>query len=587
MQLIRGFKRQLSVDLVPGSRVIMVGFESTDQHLASRVANALVDNYTDYNFRQSYDATRQAAARMEQQLDELKAKVEKSQGDLVDYQRRYAIVNVGDKESVVEQRLSQLSTDLTQAQNDRIEKEAAYNQIKSTPDKVPSSAQNELLQKLQEKYAELRGQYVEALDQYGPNYPKVITLQQQLAEAESQVKAEHLSIINKIHNDYTAAQSREALLTQAVGQQKEELGNFNRLLVEHNMLKGDYDTNQQLYQRLMQRLKDATVSAGLRSTNIHLVDSALAPTVPVRPNKLLNLGVGLLLGMIFGVTLALVQEALDNSLRSPEDVESLIATSALAMIPVGAQSRAERLLLINGTGHPERNGNGMPSFPVVHSSSSALSEAYRALRTSVLLSLASRAPQSVLLTSASSGEGKSSIAVNLALALAQCGGSVVLLDCDLRKPTIATVLDLPNAHGMSTYLSGNDNLEDVLQYSLSIPNLSIISSGPIPPCPAELLSSELMQRLLEDLRGRFQHVIIDSPPLLAVTDATILSALVDGVVLVVESGVTPKKLVARARKILDSANARLLGVALNKVQIQHDGYYGAYSTGYYYSKAGD
>lgn len=580
MQLIRRFKGQLSVDLVPGSRVVLVGFESTDPHIAARVSNALVDNYTDYNFREKYDATRQAAGRMEQQLDELKAKVEKSQRDLLDYQRQHAIVDVGEKESVVEQRLAQMSGDLSQAQNDRIEKEAQFRQVQSNPGQVSAIAQNDLLQKLQEKNADLRGQYVEALHQYGPNYPKVGRLQQEVADSEAQIKAERERVVEHIRNDYLAAKRREQLLTQAVTEQKVQLGDFNRLLIQHNLLKGEYQTNQQLYQRLLEHLKDATVSAGLRSTNVHIVDAALSPTVPVRPQKMLNISIGFLLGIVLGVLLAFIQEALDSSIKSPEEVEMLIAAPALAMIPSRTQFR-ERLLVSRSGEKEDHKGNVLLNFPLLQSSTSALSEAYRALRTSVLLSLASRAPQAVLVTSASAGEGKTSTAVNLALALAQCGSSVVLIDCDLRKPTIARLLETDNHHGMSTYLTGNDKIEDVMHPYPHQSNLWVIPSGPTPPNPAELVSSPLMEALVRELRGRFTHIIIDSPPLLAVTDATILSTISDGTVLVVESGVTPKKLVGRARKALDAAGARLLGVALNKVQIHHDGYSGSYYRGYY------
>jgi capsular exopolysaccharide synthesis family protein len=582
VQLVKMFKGQLSVDLIPGSRIIIVGFESTDAHLAAQIVNALVDNYTEYNFRQKYDATRQAAGRMEQQLDELKAKVETSQRELVDYQRKHAIVDIGDKQNVIEQRLGQLSTDLTQAQNDRIEREAIYNQVKSNPERVHAGAQSDLLQRLQEKRADLHSQYVEALNQYGPNYPKVVRLAKEVADAESAISGEKQNAVEHYYNDYVAARSREQLLAQAVAQQKDELGNFNQLLVEHNILKGEFETNQQLYQKLLEHLKDATVSAGLRSTNIHIVDPALTPLGPIRPRTSLNIAIGLLIGLILGAMMAFIQEALDSSLKNPEDVEMLIAAPALACIPAEAQTRAERLLPANGNKRLKANGNRRTNIALLQDDTSGLSEAYRALRTSVLLSAAGHAPQSVLITSASAGEGKTNTAVNLALALAQCGSSVLLIDCDLRRPCISRLLKIPNQRGMSTFLTGNNKIEDVIQPYKAQPNLSVIPSGPIPPNPAELVSSEPMATMLQELRGRFKHIIVDSPPLLVVTDATILATLVEGSVLVVESGVTPKKLVLRARRVLDNANARVLGVVLNKVRLHHDGYYDSYYRGYYH-----
>jgi polysaccharide biosynthesis transport protein len=585
VQLIKMFQSQLSTDLLPGSRIIHVGFESTDPHLAARIANALVQNYTEYSFRQKYDATREAAGRMEQQLDELKAKVENSQRDLVDYQRKHAMVENSDKQNVIEQRLSQLSIDLTQAQSDRIAKEAIYDQWKSNPELVAAASHDDLLHSLQEKQADLRSQYVQALETYGPNYPKVVRLNREVEEASAQIAAERQRAIEHYYNDYLAAKSREQLLSQAVAQQKEEMGNFNQLLIEHNILKGEFDTNQQLYQKLLERLKDATVTAGLRSTNIHVVDPALPPTGPIRPRTKFNIAAGLFTGLVLGVVLAFVREAADSSLKAPEDVELLLAMPVLALIPSESHSGKKLFLPSNGDKSLGSNGNGHRSEPALPPSGmKARSEAYRALRTSVLLSTASRPPQTVLITSSTGSEGKTTTAVNLALALAQCDSSVVLLDCDLRRPSVARILNIPNGKGMSNYLTGNNKADELIHQCASESNLWIIPSGPTPPNPAELVSSPLMAALLQELSGRFKYIIVDSPPLLAVTDATIVSTLVDGCVLIVESGVTPKKMILRASKMLSSANARLLGVVLNKVRVHHDGYYDYYYRGYYHEE---
>jgi capsular exopolysaccharide synthesis family protein len=587
VQLIKMFQSQLSANLLPGSRIIHVGFESTDPHLAARIVNALVQNYTEYSFRQRYDATREAAGRMEQQLDELKAKVENSQRELVDYQRKHAMVEDSDKQNVIEQRLSQLSVDLTQAQSDRIAKEAIYTQWKSSPELVAAASHDDLLHGLQEKQADLQSQYVQALDTYGPNYPKVIRLNREVEEAAAQVTAERQRAIEHYYNDYLASRSREQLLSQAMTQQKEELGNFNQLLIEHNILKGEFQTNQQLYQKLLERLKDATVTAGLRSTNIHLVDPALPPTGPIRPRTRFNIAAGLFTGLVLGVVLAFVREAADSSLKAPEDVELLLGMPVLALIP--SETRSEKKLFLSSKGDKSlaSNGNGQRSgHALAAGGTKARSEAYRALRTSVLLSTPSRPPQTVLITSSTGSEGKTTTAVNLALALAQCGSTVVLLDCDLRRPSVGRILDIQNAKGMSNYLTGNNNADEVIHQYAGESNLWIIPSGPTPPNPAELISSPLMATLLQELSGRFKYIIVDSPPLLAVTDATIVSTLVDGCVLIVESGVTPKRMILRAGKMLSGANARLLGVVLNKVRIHHDGYYDHDYRGYYHEDRG-
>ena len=579
MQLIRQFQNSLSVDLVPGSRIVQVSFESTDPALAANIVNTLVDNYFDYNFREKYDATRQASGRMEEQLDELKANVEKSQQELVDYQRKHAIVDVSDKQSVVEQRLGELSTQLTTAQSDRIQKEALFTQVQSNPEKVASLAQNELLQKLEEQQAGLKKEYVEALSQYGPTFPKVARLQKQVDAYQSMIDTERNRVVDRLRRDYASAEARESLLTQAVSRQKGELGEFNKLLIQQNILKGDFETNQKLYERLLDHLKDATVSAGLKSTNIHLVDAALVPSYPVRPKKLLNIALALLAGLVLGVSLAFVQESLDHSFKSMEEVEVLLSLPALAMIPIKRAAGRQLRQLGNGKGRLLAAMNGNLGLEVLNHATSAVAESFRSLRTSTLLSMAMHPPQTILVTSSKAGEGKTTTAVNLALALAQQHGEVLIIDCDMRNPGVARVLGLDGKIGLSTVLTGRDTLDASLQRFNGLSNLWALTTGPLPPNPAELLSSPRMVEILRELQTRFRHIVIDSPPLLLVTDATVLSAMADGVILVVQAGLTPRKAVVRAYRMLHWAGAKTLGVVLNKVDLRFDEYYGAYYYG--------
>jgi capsular exopolysaccharide synthesis family protein len=343
-------------------------------------------------------------------------------------------------------------------------------------------------------------------------------------------------------------------------------------------LKREFETNQQLYQNLLQHLKDATVSAGLRATNIHLVDPALTPTAPVRPNKIYNIEVGLLVGLVLGVTLAYVRESLDNSMKSAEDLERAIPAPALAVI---LKARPSWLRIREGKSKP---ANSAVELAVLKRPTSSMAEAYRTLRTSVLLSTAPRPPQALLVTSAQPGEGKTCTAINLALGLAQRGVPVVVIDSDLRRPGVSKGLSLPeNGSGLSSVLSGARSLDEVLRQYEAAPNLWVLPAGPRPPNPADLLASPTMAKVLQELRQRFEHVVVDSPPLLVVTDATILSTLVDGVVLVVESGVTTSGAVIRAHKILESAGGRILGTVLNKLDLSHDGYYGSYYRSSHYS----
>jgi capsular exopolysaccharide synthesis family protein len=513
---------------------------------------------------------------MEGQLDELKAKVEKSQQAMVDYERQNVIVNIGDKQSVVEQRLAALSNDLTNAQSERMQKESLYDLVNSNQSQAAFTTQSEMLGRLDDKYAELREEYVDAVGQYGPNFPKVKRLRDQLNEVQSIMERERKRVVLRIRNDYMAALGRERLLSAAVAQEKVEVGKLNQLLIEHNILKREFDTNQQLYDSLLQRLKDATVSAGLRATNIHLVDSALVPTAPVRPRIMYNIAVGLLMGLILGVTLAFIQESLDTSVKSAEELERLIAAPALAVIPL-ARASWRRM-----GGDKSHSQNGSVESIVLRHPTSSLAEAYRTLRTSILLSSAPRPPQAVLVTSAQPREGKTSTSLNLAFGLAQRGVPVVIVDADLRRPGISRALTLShNGAGLSSLLSGAHRLDEVLRQVEAAPNLWVLPAGPEAPNPADLFSSPTMENLLRELRARFEHVVVDTAPLLLVTDATILSRLVDGVVLVVESGVTARRALVRAHKILESAGARILGSVLNKWDARDEGYYSGYGSYYY------
>jgi capsular exopolysaccharide synthesis family protein len=380
----------------------------------------------------------------------------------------------------------------------------------------------------------------------------------------------------RIRNDYLAALGRERLLSAAVAQEKVEVGKLSQLLIEHNILKREFETNQQLYDSLLQRLKDATVSAGLRATNIHLVDSALVPTAPVRPRIMYNIAVGLLVGLVLGVTLAFVQESLDTSVKSAEELERLVAAPALAVIPLARSSWLKK------GGDRSQPLNGSVESIVLGHPSSTLAESYRTLRTSILLSSAARPPQALLVTSAQPREGKTSTSLNLALGLALRGVPVAVVDADLRRPGISRALGLSqNGAGLSTLLSGAHSLDEVLRQFEPVPNLWVLPSGPEAPNPADLFSSPTMENLIQELRGRFEHVVVDSAPLLLVTDATILSRLVDGVLLVVESGVTARRALVRAHKILESAGGRILGTVLNKWDVRDEGYFSGYGSYYY------
>jgi len=607
-KLLAAFEDRFIVERKRDTRMIEVSFDSTNAQLAARVVNALVKNYIEYNFRMKYDATRQTTSWMEQQLDELKNQVENSQQALVNYERQNSIVNIGNKESVAEQTLADLSHNLTQAQSDRMERESLYQLAASINTKVGVVAQNDLLQKLEERDADLRGQYVDALAQYGEAFPKVVRIRGQIDELQTLIEQERKRTVERLRNDFDASKSREALLTTAVAKQKVMVGNFNQLLIQHNILKREFETNQQLYENLLQRLKDATISAGLRATNIHKVDEAAPTPVPVRPKKLQNSAIGLLAGLILGFLAAMMRESLDNSIQGAEEVERLTGVPALAIIPSqndlrphayknGHQRSPEEAKGAEGndalnTPHSLfkkrpalKSGANKVELSVLHNSGSALSESFRALRTAILLSTAEHPPKTLLVTSAHPKEGKTSVSLNLAITLAQKGCRVLILDADFRRPGVTSTLGLLNKRGLSNILSGTETLEKCIGQVDTLENLWVLPTGPCPPHPAELLASPSMGCLLQTICQQFDHVIIDSPPVLLIADTMILSSMVDGVVIVVENEKTSRGAVVRACRVITNSGGRILGAVLNKVDARRDGYSGHYSYQDYYGYA--
>ncbi|HKT11584.1 MAG TPA: polysaccharide biosynthesis tyrosine autokinase [Terriglobia bacterium] len=576
--LISRFENSLQVDLVPGSRMIKVSFESTGPRLAAGVANALVSNYQEYNFLAKYDATRQASGWMREQLDELKAQVEKSQEVLVAYEKEHSIVDISGKENIEDQRLADLSQDQTHAQDDLAEKESLYQLVKANPQNVGLLAQDDLLEGMEAKRADLKTQYVDALRQYGAKFPLVERLQDQISEIQSLIQQEQTRTVERIAHNYQAALGRVNLLAGSVAREKAAVDRLNQLMIQHGLLKHDFDTSQKLYDDLLTKVKDATVSAGLRANNVRLVDHGMAPSTPVRPRKARNIAIGLLVGLILGTSLAFVQDVMDTSIKSTDDVERSIAEPVLGVIPSVRSSGLSKVWYGHET--PAAEGNGKVEWAVLKQPTSVLAESYKALRTAVLFSSAPRPPQAVLLTSTHPFEGKTSTAFNLAIGLAQIGKRVLFVDADMRQHSHKRVVNTNGHPGLSSVLTGAGPVEQSLLQLSDPAGFWVLPAGPQSPNPSDLLASQAMQELLATLRGRFDHIVVDTPPVLMVTDASVLSSVVDGVILVAESRVTSRASLARAHRILEGAGANILGCVLNKLDLKYDGQYGSYYCDY-------
>jgi polysaccharide biosynthesis transport protein len=576
------FLGSLGVKRVSNSRLLDVSFESTDPQFAARIVNEHIKNFKDLNISSRYDETTHATAWLNGELDELKIKVQESEDKRIAYERKNQIWTLDDKSNITTQRLADINRALTDAQEERMKKEALFQFAKAGDiADVPQLRDNAVFQGLMQKRQAAIVEYNDALAQYGPNFPKVQRLQAQLKDLDQLIQKENVTTLNHIEIDYREARERETMLMQALDQQKVEANEMAERMVEYNILKREAEANKALYDGLMTKLKEVGISAALQSSNIRVVDPAMIPAYPSRPAKARNIALAFLVGLVGGIGLALMREYLDNTVKTPDDIETLARLPSLAVVPQfggsnGNGTRKRLLQGIAGNGHEKRI-----ELVAQHLPKSQMSEAFRALRTSLLLSQPGRPPQVILVTSALPREGKTTAAANLAVTLAQLGDRTVLVDADLRKPGVGRLLNLGGGKyaGFSSYLAGVSSLDFVTVPHPAIPNLAAIPTGPLPPNPADLLSSNKLTEAIAELRTKFKFVVIDSPPVMAATDAVIVSVQADGVLLVVRSGDTPKEAFTRTRDLLLSVKCHILGVVLNAVDSGAPDYY--YSYRYY------
>jgi capsular exopolysaccharide synthesis family protein len=593
---LASFKGSLQVSLVPNTRIIEIHYRSPDRNLAPRVVNALVTTYVEQNFKTRFESTMQASEWLSKQLVDLQLKVETSQEKLVKYQKEHEILGIDEKQNITTAKLDELNRELTTAESARMDKESIYRLVQAgDSDSITAAAHAEstakgsaasstLLEKLREQEADLKIQMAQLSVQFGPAYPKLAQIHGQLQEVEAQMQVEMTKVIARLRGDYQASLQRENMLRAALEQQKQEANKLNESAIEYNLLKRDVDTNRTLYDNLLEKLKEAGVTAGLRSNNFRIVDTARVPTAPSEPNLPRNLAFALALGLTTGVGLAFLLEGMDNTVRTPEQAQAISALPSLGMIPLGSRTTTEigarrRLSLATSKEAVEMVTQSRPK--------SQMAESYRALRTSLLLTSAGGPPRVILVTSALPQEGKTTTSINLAIVLAQKGARVLLMDADLRRPSIHKTLGMGPRSGLSNVLTGSSSLEQTIIRSTILPDLFLLPAGPPPPNPAELLASSNMKDVLMQLRERYDHIVIDTPPTLSVTDAVVMSSRADRVVLVIRSGQTTRQALRLARNLLLQVNARLCGVLLNAVDLSSPDYYyhyeyqGKYSYGYH------
>jgi len=562
----------LAVEPVRASNLVRISLSTPSPQLSARLANTWAKAFIDQNLEMKYNATTQASEWLSKQLQDVLKKLEESETKLHAFAKEKGILAIGDKKDFVTTKLADLSEALTKAQGERITKEALYRQSQGLGfESIPLVLENNLISSLKNEYYKLDSEYQRLTETFKPDYPKMVRMREGMHQLKRRLDGEILRVVQAIKEEYEAALRKEKLLQAAVNDQKGLATKLTQDFVQYDILKREVDTNRQIYSSILERLKQAGVSQGLAASNIQILDMAEIPQVPFSPNKTRNILLGLILGLTVGIGMAFFFDYLDNSVKSPEDLERALGIPSLALIPTlsGVTSPKE----IKGT------HNGKPVFELVAQRDlrSILTESFRNLRTSILYSSAGSPPKSILFTSAQTAEGKTGISINTAITLSQLGGTVLLIDADMRRPACHKSLRITQKPGLSDYLTGHADLPSIIKRT-DVPHLYCLPSGTIPVNPAELLASSRMKETIDLLSQRFDYIIVDSPPVLGVADALILSTLVKGVILVTHGGVTPREMVQRALKNLIELNAPVLGAVLNNIDIRGNGY------PYYYSR---
>ena len=455
--LINGFLTRLKIEPIRNSRLVKIHFDSNSPSLSTQVSNSLAAAYIQQNLEARFISTEQAKEWLTKQLEDLKAKVERADENLQEFGSRHDIISLDEKENVTMQRLTELNETLTKAEAERMAKEALYKQTGDRNfDSFPSILENRLIQDLKQTYIQLEAQYMRLSETFKPEYPEMVRLKNQMEALQKRLNSEIDKMILGIKGDYESNLRREALLRQAFQQQKAKALEMKEKGIQYNILKREADTNRELYKGLLLRMKEAGVSAGITASNIQIIDPAELPTKPYKPNKRLNLLLAAVVGLFLGVGLAFFFEYLDNTIKTPEDLEQWIRLPSFGMVP--EISNGSRRRLEKGASYPvELITYGHPK--------SMLSEAYRSIRTSILLSSPEKPPKKITVTSPNPSEGKTTTVINTAIALSQTGAQVLIIDADMRKPKVHKIFNHANGMGLSNFLSGHGDLESIVKKS--------------------------------------------------------------------------------------------------------------------------
>jgi capsular exopolysaccharide synthesis family protein len=555
---IDAFIDRLNIAPVRNSRLVEVSYRSADAALPPQVANALAKAFIEQNLDFRFTATREASSFLGDQLEVQRKQVEAAESKLQQYREQNGAISFDATENIVVQKLADLNAAVTKAKTERLQKESMYRQllaIQNNPtelDTFPAILNNQFIQQQKAELAALQRQEAQLADKLGARHPDMIKMQSAIQQAQIKLQGEIAKVVQAVRTEYQGAQAQEQSLTSALDSQKGEALGMNRKAIEYGVLARDVESSKQIYQSLLQRAKETGISGELKTSNVRVVDAAEQSNTPVSPRRTLNLLLGLLGGGFIGIGLAFFFEYLDHHIKTPEEIETQLGLPSLGLVPMLEGSVARPLI-----------DGGVPVN---------FTEAFRGLRTNILFSSADSGSRSIAVTSTGPSEGKSLIASNLAIGIAQSGQRVLLIDADMRRPKQHELFDIKSDPGLSNLLVGNAKAAEVV-LKTRVANLWVMTSGKIPPNPAELLGSKRFADLLHSLKDHFDYVIVDTPPVMAVTDAAIVGHRVSGVLFVIASDTTSRHAAQQALDQLEHANVRFVGAVLNRVDLERNAYY--------------
>ncbi len=552
----------LSVQPVRSSSIVKLSFDSPNPQAAQLVVNAVAQTYIALNLERRYQSSAYARKFLEERLEQLKVKLAESEKELVAYAEQQRIVGTGDSQTLSMTNLASANDGLSKVTGERVKKEQLWKQLEaSTGFALPQILQSEAIETMRAKQVELAAEYKDKLSFFKPAFPEMRQIQAQIDELDRQIASEVALIKQSVQADYQAALNEEQSLAKMVEDLKSEVTDFRNRNIQYTILQREVDTNRSLYEGLLQRYKEIGVAGGVGVNNISIVDSAEVPGSPYTPRLSRNLAIALMLGLMFGGAAAFAREHLDDTFKSPEDVEDNLGIPLLGIIPmVGVIDDPKALF---------------------DDQRSPVAEAYRSLRTALQFSTSGGVPKSLLITSSRASEGKSTTALTLSRNFAQIGLRVLLIDADLRKPSLHRYTGLDQNVGLTNFLAGGTMPPEALQRT-DMAGLTIMTSGPLPPNPAELLAGAKMMSLLNIASEKYDLVVIDGPPVAGLADAPLLSSMISGTLLVIDAKGTRRGVAKAALKRLAFARAQIVGAVINKLDLATNGYSYGYGYGYGY-----